>query len=197
MDSWRGRIQSALEGVPSPPPSQSHPAWLRLITQAAGRRRLLPDWPLRGGDEDDDRYRWRVPHNLYSAGHLPFQLPGGRSFLPEERCGFSINSAAEPCPGTLQRCLLAAAGETLRLLQPAGEAAPAVGYTAVEWEHHAAGLRARYGPRAAREPVVRPSVHGLVRRGERGRGAMRPSRMRLRVRLAAVPARRPAHHHVA
>lgn len=104
-----------------------HPGWLRAVHPAASA--LLRDWPLR----DEDRpptdplhphwaaWHWRVPHNVYSGGHLPFHT------LP----------AAEPCRDALERYALAGAGETLRRLAVVaggGEDAP-----------EEAELRARYG----------------------------------------------------
>jgi hypothetical protein len=154
-EAWRGRLEDALAGPEAAvagPSSAYHPAWLRLVAHPAARA-LLPDWPLcDDAAQRDPRYAWRIPHSLYSAGHIPFHL---------------LHSAAEPCPGRLERCLLAAAGETLRLLQPATEAGRAVGYTAAEWERHVAALRARYGNRAA-QPAGPGS--GVVRCGG-GRGA--------------------------
>lgn len=108
---------------------------------------LLPDWPLNQQvDVNDQRYLFRVPHNLYSAGHLPFHLP-----------------TTEACPGALRRYAVAAAGETLRLLMAAHDAADTVGCSVAEWEAYRSNVFRRYGVWCDVESVAVSGCHVIMR----------------------------------
>lgn len=67
LEAWSGDHPPTTDDPDAPP--TYHPAWVRVVHSD-----LLTNWPLVDDDNDRHSFVWRVPHNVYSPGHIPFHL---------------------------------------------------------------------------------------------------------------------------